>query len=181
MRNHPSLTSEGLFVLLSLVILPTQISNTYATVQQLVFDQAFISISLTSRAVCRCEASVPTYDELRHDPSNAGTYVSPLCRVPNSTQDQRSCGDYRDLNKVVNPEMYPVSHAHDFFNKISPKVLPCDVMISGSMAEVYVSKAAFTKQCSSQFTMMLFGLIDVAWMSRSSMDEVLHRFTFFFV
>jgi len=119
------------------------------------------------------------------DPSDS-EFVRPLHIVPKKYGDWRPCGDYRALNAVTRPHLYPLSSARlrvlvaweNDFSKID---------LSRAYHQIPINpadrcKTAFTTPCVLfKFTWMSFSLRNAAQIFQHFIDQVVRGLNFVFV
>ncbi len=118
---------------------------------------------------------------------SSSPWASPLHLAPKSTPgDWRPCGDYVALNKITEPDRYPLPHLTDFNSNLrSARIFSSLDLVRAyhqiTVAEEDIPKTAVTTPFGLfEFTRMPFGLRNAAQTFQRFMDDVLRDLPFVF-
>lgn len=115
------------------------------------------------------------------------SWSSPLHLVPKSKNEWRPCGDYRALNKVTEPDRYPVPHIHDIASNLHGKKIFSKIDLVKGYFQIPVEEkdipktAIITPIGLFEFTRMPFGLCNAAQTFQRFMNDVLRGLDFCYV
>lgn len=101
------------------------------------------------------------------EPSSS-PWASPLHMVKKKTGGWRSCGDFRQFNKVIVPDRYPIPHIHDFTQQLKGCIIFTTLDLDRAYFQIPVAKedrsktAIITLFGLFQFKSMPYGLCNAA-------------------
>lgn len=113
-------------------------------------------------------------------------WASPLHLVKKKSGEWRSCGDYRRLNGVTEPDRYPIPHLNDFSHRLRGCTIFSTIDLTRAYNQVPVAledrpkTAVITPFGLFEFSVMTFGLCNAAQSFQRFMDTVTRELDFVF-
>lgn len=113
-------------------------------------------------------------------------WASPLHQVKKKSGGWRSCGDYRRLNNVTEPDRYPIPHLNDFSHRLRDCKIFSTIDLTRAYNQVPVAPedraktAVITPFGLFEFRVMTFGLCNAAQAFQRFMDTVTRGLDFVF-